>query len=39
MVKFLVLQIKMGKMTLETVRVKYPKYYEEVKKIIEGEEK
>ena len=37
MVKFLVLQIKMGKMTLETVKTKYPKYYEQVKKEIEGD--
>lgn len=37
MVRFLVLQIKMGKMTLETAKNKYPKYYEKVKEKIEGD--
>lgn len=31
MVKLLVNLIKMGKLTLETVKEKYPQYYEEVK--------
>ena len=37
MVKLLVNRIKMGKMTLEEVKEKYPQYYEEVKAIIEEE--
>lgn len=30
MVKLLVNRVKMGKMTLEEVKTKYPQYYEEV---------
>lgn len=32
MVKLLVNQIRMGRMTLEDVKNKYPKYYDDVKK-------
>jgi len=31
MVQFLVVQIRLGKLTLEDVQAKYPKYYEQVK--------
>lgn len=35
MVKFLILQIKLHKLTLEDVKERYPQYYEEVLRELE----